>query len=94
MDEVGLGVVVEEGEVEDEMSEEERAVAVEITEVTSVKVEVDTMAFVFEVDGETGGGTGVAEEGGGELEGGDAVTIGCTVVTAVELSTQPTLAHA
>ena len=101
VEEVGLGVVEEGREGVDVMCDEE-AVSVEVTEVTAVNVEVDTMAFVSEVDGEAGGGTGVVgegggtgvvEEGGGELDGGDAVTIGCTVVTAVELSTQPTLAH-
>jgi len=93
---VGFGVVVE--AVGEEVWDEEEAVAVAIVDVTSVKVEKDVTASVFEVDWDAGGTTGagawVVEEGLGVLLGGDAVTTGWMVVIAVELATQPTLAHA
>ena len=69
-------------------------VAVEIMEVTAVKVEMDVTGFVFGEDADPGGTIGsgipVAE---GLVDVGEAVTTGWIVVITVALATQPILAH-
>ena len=97
---VGLGVVVEDGEEGDRVEEMWVEVAVAITDVTAVKVDIDVAAFVFDSGGvEDGTGTIgrgdlAVEAAFGLLEGGEAVMTGWIVVMAVELTTQPILAHA
>lgn len=90
---VGVVVVVDGGDVDDLWDEE--AVAVESTDVTAVKVEIDVTGSVLEEDGDTGGmiGAGAPVVEGGLLEVGEAVTTGWIVVITVELATQPMLAH-
>lgn len=85
---VGLGVL--EGGVED-------AVAVEVTDVTAVNVEVDVVGSVLVVTGTTGMlriPDGSVEMLAMEELGGETVTTGWTVVVTVELTMQPTPAHA
>ena len=64
-------------------------VAVEMTDVTAVNVDVCVVALVLA--GGRGAGTTAlllcrVDEAAAELLGGDAVTIGCIVVVAVELT--------